>query len=82
MDAHRAAAAQLLRLATEPLGQPHGLTARWQPGLAAADLDDPVVVFRQDFIQSGGEDVFHARKDAPGPHKGAISNKAAHIRAA
>ena len=80
MDADRAAAAQLLRLAAEAFGQANGLTARRQPSLAAAHLNDPVVVFRQDFIQAGGEDVFHARKDAPGLHKGAISNGRMRVR--
>lgn len=82
MDADRAAATQLPRLSTEPLGQTHGLTARRQPGLAATNLNDPVVVFRQDFIQSGGERVFHARQDAPGSSKGAISNGPTRVRAA
>ena len=82
MDADRAAATQLPRLSTEPLGQTHGLTARRQPGLAATNLNDPVVVFRQNFIQSGGEDVFHDPKDAPGLHKGAISNGQVCVRRA
>jgi hypothetical protein len=82
VDAHGAAAAQLLRFSTEAFGQADGLTARGQSRLAAAHLNDPVVVFRKDFIQSGGEDVFHAHKDAPSPHKAAISNGAAGVSAA
>ena len=82
MDADGAAAAQLSRFSTEAFGQAHGLTARRQPGLAAAHLNDPVVVFRQDFIQAGSEDVFHGPKDAPGLHKGAISNGQVCVRGA
>lgn len=82
MDADRAAAAQLSRLAAKAFGQAHGLTARRHPGLAAAHLNDPMIVFRQDFIQAGGEDVFHAHKDAPGPRKGAISNGPVRVRSA
>ena len=82
MDADGAAATQLLRLAAKAFGEAHGLTARRQPGLAAANLDDPVVVLRQDFIQAGGEDVFHAHKDAPGLHKGAISKGRVRVRGA
>ena len=82
MDADRAAATQFSRLSAKAFGQAHGLTPCRQTGLAAANLDDPVVVFRQDFIQSGGERVFHAHKDAPGSRKGAISNGDAHITAA
>ena len=82
MDADRAAAAQLLRLAAEAFGQPYGLTARRQTGLAAAHLNDPVVVFWQDFIKSGGEDVFHAWQDEPSLHKGAISNGQVCVRRA
>ena len=50
MDADRALAAELAGLTTEAFGQAYGLTARGQPRLAAANLDDPVVVLRQDFI--------------------------------
>ncbi|MBJ7446435.1 MAG: hypothetical protein JHC81_02785 [Brevundimonas sp.] len=82
MDADRAAATQFSRLSAKAFGQAHGLTPCRQTGLAAANLDDPVIVFRQDFIQARGEDVFHARQDASGQHKGAISNRAAQIRAA
>ncbi len=82
MDADGAAAAQLSRFSTEAFGQAHGLPARRHPGLAAAHLNDPVVVFRQDFVQAGGEDVFHAREDAPSPYKAAISNGGPRVRTA